>query len=527
MQVTSPEIATDRRMKSSSAEPKPKPVWRWLAIIAASCFLLSTIKPGQKWDGDAELFILNSLNILHGQPYASTNYVLNPTNPLHPSAYPPGLPMLLAPVIAMFGINYIAMKVMITLSYIGMLVVVASMSGTFISEALIIVFIISLGLNPFVWSFKDVVFSEFPFMLFAYLGLFTFDQLDQAASGKCSRTCLWIWTIACSMALALAYETRAIGITLLAAVAAMCVWRFKTVRYFGPAVLFLALAFSAFISWMFPADLRTYISNWGDVTVETVEQLIRAIPSSSAMYRRAIEEILAGSNGWSAAQKIIVTAVLAASALGVALKAVNRLTVYEAFLVAYLGTLLLYPISIEPFRYALPILPLVILYFLYVVHKWKFVSGRPLLKPSIVFVMLGILYLPQYAGSRKEEISVDGLEAQELYREIRERVPPDAIILCQKPTIIALYGERHVTNPPKNLTPEQFWRVVDQTKATWLVELKTPLLYDKFSKYDRFSKIIPKLQADFFDLEFSNRLFSLYHILAPRPAASIDMGPRL
>jgi hypothetical protein len=91
--------------------------------------------------------------------------------------------------------------------------------------------------------------------------------------------------------------------------------------------------------------------------------------------------------------------------------------------------------------------------------------------------------------------------------------------LCQKPTIIALYGERHVTNPPNNLTPEQFWRAVDQTKATWLVELKTPLLYDKLSKYDRFSKIIPKLQAGFLDLEFSNRLFSLYRILAPRPAA--------
>jgi hypothetical protein len=406
------------------------------------------------------------------------------------------------------------MKITIALSYITMLVVVSSISATFISETLIVILVISLGLSPFVWSFKDTVFSEFPFMLFAYLGLFTFDQLDQAASRGCSRTSLWSWTIACSMAVASAYEVRAVGITLFAAVAAMSVWRFKALRYFGPATLFVALAFSAFISWMFPADLGKYISDYGGLSLETPERLIRAIPNSAAIYARAIKELLAGSSNWSAAQKIVVASTMTLSALGVALSAANRLTVYETFLVAYLGGLLLYPSFEEPLRYALPVLPLVILYFLYSVHKLNLIPHGAF-KGVVVIAALATLYLPQYAGSWKEEISVDGLEAQELYREIRERIPPDAIILCEKPTIIALYGERHATNPPENMTLDQFWRVVRQTKATWLVELKTP-----FAPYDQFSDTIPKLQGDL-DLEFSNRLFALYRILG---STSVGIG---
>jgi hypothetical protein len=291
----------------------------------------------------------------------------------------------------------------------------------------------------------------------------------------------------------------------------MSVWRFKALRYFGPATLSVALAFSAFISWTFPADVGTYISYYGGASFDTVERVIRAIPNSAAIYIRAIEELLASASSKSAAQKTIVAAVLTLSAFGVALSATSRLTVYEVFLVAYLGALLLYPIHEEPLRYALPVLPLVILYFLYSVQKWKLIPDGALLKGSVIVAALGMLYLPQfpqYAEARKEEISVDGLEAQELYREIRERVPSDAIILCRKPTIIALYGERHATNPPWNATPEEFWRFVRQTKATWMVELKTPL-------HDKFSGIIPKIQGGL-NSEFSNRLFTLYRILGPK-----------
>jgi hypothetical protein len=502
--------AKPKPLRGTSLERKPRRLWRWLAIIGVSCFLLSTVKPGQKWDGDAELYILNSLNILHGQPYASTDYVLNPTDPIHPAAYPPGLPMLLAPVIAAFGINYTAIKMTITLCYVAMLVVVASVAATFIPEPLVVILLVSLGLNPFVWSFKDIVFSELPFMLFAYLGLFAFDRLDQTASRRSSRASLWIWMTVCSTAVALAYEVRTIGITIFAAVAAMSVWRFKALRFYGPAILSVALALGALISWMFPADHGTYISFFGGAPFDMLERVICAVPNSTVIYFKAVGNLLAGSD-LSVAQKIIVASIMALSALGVALSVANRPTVYETFLVTYLGALLLYPIkAAEPLRYALPVLPLLILYFLYSVHKWSLVPDGAR-KGIVVVVALGTLYLPQYVGSRKETISVDGPEAKELYREVRELVPPDATILCQKPTIIALYGERHATNPPENvtLTLEQFWHVVRQTKATWLVELKTPVL-----PYDGFSDAIPKLHGGL-DFEFSNRLFALYRILGP------------
>ena len=68
-----------------------------LLILGIGIFLLTALRQGQEWDGDFALYLMNARNIVLGLPYAKTAYLLNPDNAINPAAFPPGLPLLLAP----------------------------------------------------------------------------------------------------------------------------------------------------------------------------------------------------------------------------------------------------------------------------------------------------------------------------------------------------------------------------------------------------------------------------------------------
>ncbi|MCB4823753.1 hypothetical protein [Roseicella aerolata] len=482
--------------------------WRWpLLAIIAILFLLD-VRPGQPWDGDGELFILNALNILQGQGYAATGYVVNPSNAIHPASYPPGLPLILAPVIGAFGLDYAAIKTVLAACYLLTIALVAEVSAARLGEGWALGAVAILGMNPFAWQFKDVVFSEFPFMLFAYSGLFAFERLDAATlDGPSARPAPWLWAAASGLALGAAYEVRAIGVVLFAAVGLICLLRFSRLRFYGLLVLLLAAAESALISRMFPADLGTYVSYFEHASGDLVGTIARRVIVNCRAYASAAAELLRGGGGhWTPVQVLLVAAVLACSALGVAQALRRRPTVFEAFLLIYVGTLLLYPISLEPARYALPVLPLVVVYFLLGVQGW----ARPRLglavKAAAVAAAVVLLYMPQFPErSLAYAASVDDPEAMELFREIRDRVPADALVLGSKPTVIALYAQRRATNPPAHPTEEAFWHFVRHSGAAWMVEAKLPI-YD-----EEVAELMPRLR-DRLEQVFENRLFVLYRI---------------
>ena len=61
--------------------------------------------------GDYAQYILHAKALLAGRGYTDTGYLYTPRNPIiGPSAYPPGLPLTLVPVIWLFGVNMAALK---------------------------------------------------------------------------------------------------------------------------------------------------------------------------------------------------------------------------------------------------------------------------------------------------------------------------------------------------------------------------------------------------------------------------------
>src|SRR5438093_11141663 len=74
-----------------------------LCVLAIGNFYLATIREGHDWGDDFSLYIRHAQNIARGAPYAETGYIYNAQNPgIGPRIYPPGFPVLLAPVVGIY-----------------------------------------------------------------------------------------------------------------------------------------------------------------------------------------------------------------------------------------------------------------------------------------------------------------------------------------------------------------------------------------------------------------------------------------
>ena len=74
-----------------------------ICVLLAGVFYMLTIRDGHDWGDDFSMYIRHAENIAQGLPYAQSGYIYNPYNPsIGPRMYPPGFPLLLAPVARLF-----------------------------------------------------------------------------------------------------------------------------------------------------------------------------------------------------------------------------------------------------------------------------------------------------------------------------------------------------------------------------------------------------------------------------------------
>src|SRR5688572_24452072 len=88
-----------------------------LALIAV--FQFASVLPGHDWGDDFSMYIAHARNIVEGIPYSDTGYIYNPDEPIGPPRASPGLPLLLAPVYATRGVDLVAMKGVMIISFIA------------------------------------------------------------------------------------------------------------------------------------------------------------------------------------------------------------------------------------------------------------------------------------------------------------------------------------------------------------------------------------------------------------------------
>lgn len=161
-----------------------------LAVFGLFFFInILTLKDGHNWGDDFAQYIQQAVNLVEHKPYTSDishDFWI---------VYPPGFPLLISSVIYWFGINFKALKflnvLLWALSVIAAYSIVLRRLGLFWA-GMIAVWLLT---SPFLFTFKQNVLSDIPFMCFILLSIWTFmkfEEYQQEGSKDTSRIFLWL-----------------------------------------------------------------------------------------------------------------------------------------------------------------------------------------------------------------------------------------------------------------------------------------------------------------------------------------------
>ena len=156
-------------------------------IVAVALFYLGTIRDGSEGGGDYAMYIHHAKNLATGVPYAETGYIMNPHYPgLGPQSYPPGYPLLLAPVYRWSGMDLRMMKVQGILLFIAFLPLYFLLVRRELSRASALVALLITGLCPVFWAHKGSIGSDLAFLPFLFAGFLLIDRRHRGEAHRLS-----------------------------------------------------------------------------------------------------------------------------------------------------------------------------------------------------------------------------------------------------------------------------------------------------------------------------------------------------
>ncbi len=424
----------------------------WRIAVLVGLFYLATIRAGHDWGDDFALYIQHARNIAAHVPYSETGYIYNPHNPaIGPRAYPPGFPLLLAPVVAVFGLELVPMKVVIVLCFVGALLMLPRVFQRDLSPRYMAALILVMGLNPFFWDFKEQVLSDIPFLFFTLLSLYGFQR-----AGKVPLA---------GLAAAAAIATRALGVMLIPCFIASDLLQLRRVRRETVLACGIAIAL-LLLQRLFGAQDGSYFDNF-TVTPAVVGRNIVG-------YLRALSDIW--DNGYTGiGRKLIflVTVGLAGFAYLRAFRGTEESrgpTVVEIFPVLYVIPVILWP-AYQGTRFLIPLIPFYLYYCLLGIRGLE-IALAPRRYVALAFLgIVALLYGAKYSTMRYGPLP-DGVaapESVELFRFVKQNTAAQDIFVFSKPRALALFAGRRAAAPFTPDDPCRLWRYITEIGATYVI----------------------------------------------------------
>ncbi len=382
------------------------------------------------------MYITHAENIVAGKPYADSGYIQNPVHYVAPKSYPPGFPLLLAPIFALFGSNLFAFQVLMITCLVGFLGVAANLFREYLREDHVILLIIIIGLHPYLWEFKHNVLSDIPFVLFAFAALWSYQRMQRAEPPKLE---FFLWAGLCVLCGYYAFLTRTIGVVLLPtfllhyvirnrhrtrvllAVAAVCLTAFAVHQ------LFSISGFSAADESLSNQD--GYGPLLSGLVAYDLDRLIRSVRYNTAAYAR--HAMFLWDNGHV---DIVKKLLFVVSTIPFAIGFIRRLrdfSVLEVFALCYTAALL--PWGFGWPRYAIP---LFVLYGFYLAVGIVWLNDK-LRSRSMTLAAAGILgalamsygarYVTMNYGPMRTEVNTPA--AEEFYKVVQRETNEDDVFI--------------------------------------------------------------------------------------------------
>jgi len=411
-------------------------------LLAYLLLALGSMSGEHPWGDDWAQYLLHAQNLIEGRSYSDIGYLFNPDAPnVGPPSYPPGLPVLLAPVLAVFGVNVVMLKlacfacIVLALPFLYRALSLAF--GAVVAAVTVVLF----ALHDQLWSYRDFIASEPAYILFSVLALWYATRTEDAGprASLATGTVLGILvyaTVAC----------RSIGISLFLALLVYGWAQRRRLGWFtGLCAAFALLMVLQNLLIIMPP---TYANELKAPTAGLLVQNLRGYWMALASYVRqplglsqaaaAVVLALAATGAWSACTRREAdppAGGLRALAAGVPL--------VLWYLGAYSSALILAAIAAND-RYLLPVLPFVIALAAAGVEVVARRVPRSRRYALPLAVALGVYYLALHVSAprlRADQIATCE-SCRELYAFAQAHTPPGTVIAFAKPRAMALLTGR-------------------------------------------------------------------------------------
>jgi hypothetical protein len=451
-----------------AAGPEPLPVWIFLAVYIAFSILL--FDPKLFTGGDNATYIILAESLASGKGFSNINLPGTPGN----TQYPPGFPLLLVPLVLLFGANILALKFLIVLTGIGAMFFIHRIAVRVFKERSVYLMSLSLTLPMFI-TYNHWVLSEMPFLFFS-LGAVYFIMLQ----GDRRSLAFTLIAVGCAV---FSFFIRTSGISLIAAIALYFFLK-KDYRSLG---LLIILFLAAFIPW---SVRNARIPSEGSY----LDQLLAKNPYQMELGRASAAEfagriadnfvlyffnilplavLAAVSASWL---RTLIGLILLGLSIAGFIRRIRAPAVQEWYLIFGLAVLLLWPSVWSSDRFLLPLLPFFLVY-LYEALFWlcpKLRIKHLVTAATAVMIALNLFALvPQMRatvtdtagylhGDRYAGYKPDWRRYFEAVDWIKENIPQDRIIMARKPEFVYLLSRHKSLIYPFTENRDKVRQAIDQ-----------------------------------------------------------------
>ena len=432
--------------------------------------------------GDSATYVLLAESVLEqGDGYALS---IEPGPPAAHTHYPPGYPVLLAPAVALFGRNFVALKLLSVLFTAATVLVFCLYIRRRHESVPWFCLALPFAVSPGLIDYSRWMLSEAPFVLFTLLALW---QLRE--DGEHERIG-WPFVLGLLASIACFY-VRSIGALLLVGASLSYLTRREWRRF----LIYGAVGSGLTIPWLvrnqFAAGSASpYFEQFRQVSVYMPEAgyldlagfADRFLTNVWLYASREMPRALVGSDSPWAAHALVAAAslILCGLALVGLVRAFRRPAAAEFYFVLYCLAVLLFQESVNDVRYLLPILPLILIYGMDAAASIARRVGR-LTRPAVapIAVAAVLTTVAMVSAAARAPANMDMLRRYsagdryagyhpawrnffEATAWVRDSTPADAIVTVRKPRLFSALSDRRVRQYPYS-DPDSVLRVVRST----------------------------------------------------------------
>ncbi len=236
-------------------------------LLLSAQLSASLLTRGHLWWDDFASYIMQAQSLLHGTTREfiahNTFTIENSSVPPGPVAYPWGLPILLAPVLEIFGMKLLAFKAINTIFFLLFLIVFQRLARLRLPVSWSLFLAAILAFNPALLAAHDLILSDIPFLFFSTLAILLIESGNKRS-----------WLTGGVIFAALSLRTN--GLLLLVPLVVAQVMRFRAwseARQNWRVILAPYLVFGVLTAWLYlllPSGQESYVSHFTTLTFSQI-----------------------------------------------------------------------------------------------------------------------------------------------------------------------------------------------------------------------------------------------------------------